>query len=619
MFRLSKLLAAAVAGLLVSGLAPVAHAEQTGRTEQIEQTGQAEQTGQPQYAPTMLVLDGSGSMKQADPGSGTKMDAAKNALRRFIGSAPVQAQVGLTVYGTRTGSSDAEKAAGCQDVQVLTPPRTVDKPALTAAVDGIRPSGYTPIGTALRTAAGALPSTGPRAIVLVSDGEDTCAPPDPCEVAKELTVQGTQLVVHTVGFDVDERSRRQLTCIAQVTGGTYNDAPDGKTLERILPRVSATALRTYEPAGTPITGTPAWTNAPVAEPGQHLDTLGRHETRYYALDVPEGGTAHFSGTVSFPRVPGVSSTQDFNTLQLRVYGEGGKDCHIFQSEQATMSSDGVALTVARTVDSTDGTCRGGGRYYFALTWDRVSTGVPERLPVEVLALVEPPVTDPGPKAVLPPVTLAEPSVTRDTTGGGSFNVAATLPGSGRYTDTLQRGEYVFYRVKLDWGQGLAYRVHFGQAGGNGVDNVSNIATSLYDPYRAEIGSDTTVFTGTPHTLPTGKDAIATVPVRYRNRDGDNSSVRAEAVAGWYYIAVKLGATVQAGDDVPVPVTLDVTVGGQREDGPSYAGAARTPVPSAPALTAIAGGSTTWPIWVGVGVVVAVVLAGVVILLARRRV
>ncbi|NIH82558.1 hypothetical protein [Amycolatopsis viridis] len=437
-------------------------------------------------------------------------------------------------------------------------------------------------------------------------------------MAKELTVQGTQLVVHTVGFDVDERSRRQLTCIAQVTGGTYSDAPDGKTLERILPRVSATALRTYEPAGTPITGTPAWTNAPVVDPGQHLDTLGGHETRYYALDVPEGGTAHFSGTVSFPLVHGVSRTQDFNTLQLRVYGEGGKDCHVFESEQAGLSSDGVALTVARTLDGKDGSCRGGGRYYFALTWDRVSTGVPERLPVELLALVEPPVADPGPDTVLPPVTPVEPSGTRETTGGGSFNVAATLPGSGRYTDTLQRGEYVFYRVKLDWGQGLAYRVHFGQAGGTGVDNVSNIATTLYNPYRAEIGSDTTVFTGTPHTLPTGRDAVATVPVRYHNRDADDSSVRGQAVAGWYYLAVKMGATAAAGDDVPVPVTLDVTVGGQREDGPSYAGAATAPAPAAPALTAIAGEPATWPIWVGVGAAAVVVLAGVVILLARRR-
>ncbi|GHE95631.1 hypothetical protein GCM10017786_30100 [Amycolatopsis deserti] len=599
MFRLSKLLPVAAAGLLALGLAAPAQAQE------------------PAYAPTMLVLDGSGSMKQADPTSGTRMDAAKTAMRRFIGSAPAEAQVGLTVYGTRTGSADAEKPQGCQDVQVLSPPRTIDKPALTAAVDSIQPSGYTPIGTALRTAAAALPDTGPRAIVLVSDGEDTCAPPDPCEVARELTAHGATVVVHAVGFAVDARSRQQLTCIAQVTGGTYTDAPDGKTLERILPRVSATALRTYEPAGTPITGAATWDNAPVAAPGQHLDTIGQKETRYYAVDVPDGGTAHFSGTVSFPRADGVSRTEDFNTLQLRVYGAGGKDCHVFETEQATMSSDGVALTVARTLDGDDGSCAGGGRYYFALTWDRVSAGVPERLPVELLTVVEPPVTDGGTRAVLPKVAFTEPTTTRPATGGGSFNVAATLTGSGRYTDTLQRGEYVFYRVKLDWGQGLAYRVHFGQAGGTGVDNVSNIATTLYNPYRAEIDSDTTVFTGRPGVLPSNEEALATAPVRYYNRDADSSSVRTQAVAGWYYIAVKLGATFQDGDDVPVPVTLDLTVGGQPEDGPSYARTAATPVQKAPVLATAVEQPETWPIWLGGGAG-AVVLAGVITLLVRNR-
>ncbi len=598
MFRLSQLLPVAVAGLLGLGLAP-AHAQE------------------PTYAPTMLVLDGSGSMKQADPTSGTKMDAAKTALRRFIGSAPAQAQVGLTVYGTRTGSSDAEKPQGCQDVQVLSPPRAIDKPALTAAVDGIQPSGYTPIGTALRTAADALPDTGARAIVLVSDGEDTCAPPDPCEVARELTAQGATVVVHAVGFAVDAKSRAQLTCIAQVTGGTYTDAPDGKTLERILPRVSATALRTYEPAGTPITGTATWDNAPVAEPGQHLDTIGQKETRYYAVDVPEGGAAHFSATISFPRIDGVSITQDMNTLQLRLYADGGKDCHVFETEQVTMSSDGEALTVARTLDGDDGTCKGGGRYYVALTWDRVSAGVPERLPVELLTIVEPPVTDGGSRAVLPKVPFTEPSADREVTGGGLFTVAATLPGSGRYRDTLQRGEYVFYRVKLDWGQGLAYRVHFGQAGGSGVDNISNIATSLYNPYRAQIDSDTTVFTGRPAALPSTEDVLSTVPVRYHNRHADTFSARSQALAGWYYIAIKVGSTAASGDDVPVPVTLDLTIGGRPEDGPSYAGASQKPAQSAPVLVAAEEPTETWPIWLGVGAG-AVVLGGVITVVVRKR-
>jgi Ca-activated chloride channel family protein len=49
-------------------------------------------------------------------------------------------------------------------------------------------------------------------------------------VAKELSKLGAEIVVHTVGFGVDDKSRKQLTCVAQATGGTYSDAPDGTSL-----------------------------------------------------------------------------------------------------------------------------------------------------------------------------------------------------------------------------------------------------------------------------------------------------------------------------------------------------------------------------------------------------
>ena len=89
-------------------------------------------------------------------------------------------------------------------------------------------------------------------------------------------------------------------------------------------------------------------------------------------------------------------------------------------------------------------CRGGGRYTFALTWDRVSAGVPERLPVELLVGVEPPVADAGPADVLPKPAFTEPQgPARPVVGGGSFIVAGALDGSGSYTDTVQRGEFVF--------------------------------------------------------------------------------------------------------------------------------------------------------------------------------
>ncbi|GAA1175139.1 vWA domain-containing protein [Pseudonocardia alaniniphila] len=545
--------------------------------------------GPAELAPTMLVLDASGSMTGADPAGGTKMDAAKKAVHALVAAAPDGAPVGLAVYGTGTGNSDAERAQGCQDVTVLRPPGAIDKAALATAVDGVVPRGYTPIGRSLQVAAEQLPPEGPRSIVLVSDGEDTCAPPEPCDVVRTLSGQGVDLVVHAVGFGVDAVgfgvdavARAQLACVAQATGGTYTDAPDAGALQRVLPRVTATALRNYQPAGTPITGTPTFDAAPVAGPGQHLDTIGQHEQRYYAVDVPAGATAYFSATVSFPRLRGIDLVSDFNTLQLRTYGDGGEDCHEFVSEQTSRSSDGAALTVATTWDGAtkDATgsspaadaCKGGGRYWFALEWDRVSAGVPERLPVELLVGVEPAVTDPGPVAVLPLGAFVEPTGTpRPVVGGGSFNVAGTLDGSGSYSDVLQRGEFVFYRVRLDWGQGLTYRVRLGETPGRGTENLSPVSTRVYTPTREEIGEEFASYNGDARQLPSNTPALTTVPVRYGNRNADVVATRTQSVAGWYSISVQVGAPhTDTGTAAPVPIQLDLTVTGDPEPGPAYA-------------------------------------------------
>jgi Ca-activated chloride channel family protein len=587
-----------------------------------------------ELAPTMVVLDASGSMTGVDPTGGTKMDAARRAVHTFLDAAPDGAPVGLAAYGTATGNSDAERAQGCQDVTVVGPVGPIDRAGLGAAVDRLTPRGYTPIGRALQVAAEQLPQAGPRSIVLVSDGVDTCSPPQPCDVVRTLAGQGVDLVVHAVGFGVDGEARAQLSCIAQATGGTYTDAPDADALRRVLPRVTGSALRNYQPAGTPITGAATVEAAPVAAPGQHLDTIGQHEQRYYSVDVPEGATAYFSATVSFPRLPGVSRTDDFNTLQLRTYGEAGEDCHEFTSEQAVDSSSGAALTAATTwkgaTEPKKGSgagdrCRAGGRYTFALTWDRVSAGVPERLPVELLVGVEPPVADAGPVAVLPPPTFVAPQgLARPVVGGGSFNVAGALDGSGSYSDTVQRGEFVFYRVQLDWGQGLAYRVRFRETPGTGLRNLSPASTTVYAPSREEISRANLVYTGSELVLPSTDPALTTAPVRYSNRTADDISVRTQSVAGTYYIAVQLGPTADDPEAAgPVPITLDVTVSGDKEPGPRYAqvntpfgerAPAEVPVAQAPATrTAIAPAG-----WVAIGAGALVVIGLVVAFVARRR-
>ncbi|WP_036567496.1 VWA domain-containing protein [Nocardia sp. BMG51109] len=627
--RLAAVLTAGMIALLPSALPQIAQA--------------APDQPPPQYAPTMLVLDASGSMQRPDP-AGTMMDAAKNAVRTFVGSAPAESKVGLATYGTGTGNSEAEKSAGCRDVQLLRRPDNVDKAALTGAVEGIQARGWTPMGTSLRAAAEALPKSGPRSVVLVSDGDDTCSPPDPCDVARELKREGLDLIVHSIGFAVDTKARAQLTCMAQATGGTYSDAADGRALERILPRVTAAALRNYQATGTPITGTSNYQSAPVAVQGQHVDTIGQREKRYYAVDVPAGATAYFSGIMSFPRLPGVDTVDDFNSLHLDVYGRDGKDCLTSEVEQVANSSDGATLTIGKAFDgatepATGGSadkCKGGGRYYVALTWQRVSTGVPERLPLELLVGIEPAATDPGPKAILPTATFSEPgNAGTPVAGGGSFTTAATLDGSGRYTDTLRHGEFVFYRVKLDWGQGLAYRVHYDANGAGGIGALAHIYTAVYSPLAEEIAWESSVHGGQDTVLPTSDPAVSTVPVRYGNRNADDTHARSQALAGWYYIAVKLGSAREADGDIPVPIRLDLTVSGTPEPGPTYAtavpdgilGKASRGGGDAPrdSVTATAESETTSsPTWIVVGagaalvVVVVVAATGFSVLRKRRR-
>ncbi|TCC34875.1 vWA domain-containing protein [Kribbella sindirgiensis] len=519
------------------------------------------------YSPVMVVLDSSGSMKARDAGGpGTRMDAAKRAVSSMVDGLPAQARVGLTVYGAGTGSAGSEKAAGCRDVQVVQPVGAVNKPALKAAVNRAQARGYTPIGQSLRTAAAQLPAEGQRSIVLVSDGEDTCAPPQPCEVAKELHRQGIDLHVHTIGFRVGAAARAQLACIAQTTGGTYHDADDAGTLTGVLGRVTEKALRHYEPIGKPVTGTNDPTTAPLVAPGQYVDTLNSQEERFYTVDLKDGETLYFAGTAIFPR----GNVRDVEALDIRITGPGGADCNKRERQLHTRAkADGGSLsTVLRWDELADGTsqsrtCDEAGRYTLRLTRDNKGT---DRVPVELLVRVEPPVTggkgDPEQAARVE--FAGQPAgAGLAVRGGGSFNEATTLAGPGRYAETVYYGEQLFYRVKLDWGQGLAYRITYG---GVPDGKTVNVATSLFNPVRDEIDSDTTAYTGNTMTLPYNGKPIATTRVMYLNREGGAADIRKMAVDGWYYIMVKLGAADGAGG---VPVKIDLAVAGTKVNGPEY--------------------------------------------------
>ena len=224
--------------VLTSMMAPIALTVVLAATITGMSPAIARATAGDEIPPTIIILDASGSMiRETSPGV-TRMDVAKQATVATIDALPDNAEVGLLVFGTGTGNTDAERAAGCQDVKTLSPLQPADAQSLNASVNSVTQSGFTP---ALRIAMSMLPADQAGNIVLISDGVDTCAPPTSCEVAAELHHDNPLVNINVVAFGVDddEEAQQQMTCIGGVGGGT---AVSASNPDELLSRLKAATL-----------------------------------------------------------------------------------------------------------------------------------------------------------------------------------------------------------------------------------------------------------------------------------------------------------------------------------------------------------------------------------------
>jgi Ca-activated chloride channel homolog len=602
-----------VVGLLVAWLALVTPAPAAGQPP-------AEETAQ---GSMMFVLDASGSMTDRLPAGGTKMDAARTAMNTLIDGLPVNIHVGLEAYGTSTGNSPGEKAAGCQDVRVLAPVGRVDRDALRAQVAAIRPRGYTPIGRSLEQAAAALPGSGPRAIVLVSDGIDTCAPPAPCEVAKALDGAGVELAVHAIGFQVEPAAREQLECVAGETGGEYHDAPDAKALEELLPEIADRALRHYQVRGESVNGATSMAEAQYLVPGQYIDDVERKTPQYYQVHVPEGATGHVTVVHTVEQGPYRSDSG----VDLRLLDGQEKVCAENRGFRE-FGYDGPETASVSWTAAENSRCDPAGPHYVEVTWDNLRDDALDE--IELLFAVEAPVSGDAGSPAEEVVEFSAPATGQDVVwGGGSFNEAATLPGTGRYLDRIHYSEYSVYKVWLEWGQALSYQVTF--ADGAEVGRAT-AATELRGPTRAGMRERwwrSTDYTGRSVAI----EPVATPEVSYANRDGKFEQAAHE---GWYYVVVKLSPVWTEGEPVPEEqpaFELALTVSGSAAGGPSYEevsvpSSAPPAVPSSSAAASASASSASSPFgfaagesafrWWVVAMVGGVVLFGVVVVVVLRR-
>jgi len=297
-----------------------------------------------------LVLDVSGSMRTRDIDGQSRMTAAKQAFNDVLDAVPEQVHLGIRTLGADYPGDD--RKVGCKDTKQLYPVGPLDRTEAKTSVATLAPTGWTPIGPALLGAADDLEGgEATRRIVLITDGEDTCGPLDPCEVAREIAARGTHLVIDTLGLVPNAKIRQQLTCIAEATGGTYTAVQHKDELSR---RVTQLVDRAAEPVITPVAteGAGSCSAAPKLEPGLYTDRERIGEHRWYRVDVLPGQELRASVSVAADR----AVDNDYGVL-LRAVTEAGREI-VRGSESGTGRTDvissGLRYPKAEVEDGDDG-------------------------------------------------------------------------------------------------------------------------------------------------------------------------------------------------------------------------------------------------------------------------
>lgn len=587
---------AVLAAAAATGLFPLAAAE--------DRPSESANSTSSSMAPTMVVFDSSGSMITNDAGGQTRIDAAKDAARTFITEAGDDAPLGLVTYGGNTGEAPEDEAAGCQDITVVTPPEAGNSEKMIAHMDGLQPRGFTPIGESLRKAAAELPKEGQRSIILVSDGVATCTPPPVCDVAKELKEQGIDLVINTVGFNVEPEAQQELQCIADATGGTYADASDADSLAKELNRAAPRTFNAYESdleeiEGGETEGSPAKVDRDLeAFSTTLLPTEGKghsaESTTFFTTPIAEGERVVISANTT--QKPSINNFRKGGSFYLGIYA-AELSCRL---DTATAGDISVNQYQTATLYSTQGGAEGCDSDELAFSIERKGDWKQdEELGVEVTItrFGEPDMDgqpDPAEEKTEPnPITASgDPS---EVTPGTWFTEATELTPQQPVRAQIVPGETHFYRISAEHGQQVAGTVSMVEEADDFDNNGPGDAliVTAYNEARAQIdveGSHTTIQKDSKN------DFSYPAPILFANRYGGShndgagiSEIEKVWRGGEQYIAVnyeKLLTEQEIDENTQLPVlTYDLVADavGDPVPEPTFAPVKlETEKPSAPA-------------------------------------
>jgi len=283
-----------------------------------------------------LVLDASNSMNEVLDGV-SKMETAKSVIASLAGTLDPNIQLSLRVYGNNFDPLGTKEKA-CQDSTQIIGFGADNRSQIVATAQNLKATGYTPIAYSLSQTPNDFTgvSGGKKIIILVSDGKESCGG-DPCAVARDLKSKGLDVVIHPIGFAVDEETRQQLQCIAQATGGQYYDAKDAAALAETFKKIETEAQALvgekseFEYDGKEITATAGCAASPRLE-------AGKYKLKNLAVS-PSGKLGEIKHCVSVSLK--ASQSLDFKVM---ILGVAGPKTQSYDSANANLSVQAFGMS-----------------------------------------------------------------------------------------------------------------------------------------------------------------------------------------------------------------------------------------------------------------------------------
>lgn len=231
-----------------------------------------------------LIIDASGSMLQRLGSQGRRIDVAHRVLDALIRSRiPPGTPVALRAFGDDAAGSCATTLRA-----PLLPLVPEDLAPLATAIEPVNLA-KTPIAASLAaTSEDLAAAAGPRVVVLVTDGEETCGGDPEAEIAA-LRAQGVQVTVNIVGFAVDDSAvAATLAAWAAQGGGRYLPAGDEAGLAAAMDQAVLEGFAVRDATGKTVAEGQVGGD-PVSLPaGVYQVDVGQGRVRFPAVTLNEG-------------------------------------------------------------------------------------------------------------------------------------------------------------------------------------------------------------------------------------------------------------------------------------------------------------------------------------------